>query len=43
MGGETREGNGEMNIFKVHCIQVWKCHNETHYFLQLIYTNKKKK
>jgi hypothetical protein len=30
-------------MIKVHNIHVWKCHNETHYFVQLIYINKKLK
>jgi hypothetical protein len=27
-------------IIKVHYIHLWKWHNETHYFVQLIYANK---
>lgn len=30
----------EVNVIKVFCMPVWKCHNETHYFVQLMYTNK---
>jgi hypothetical protein len=31
-----------VNMTKVHYIHVWKYHNETPYFVQLIYTNKSK-
>jgi hypothetical protein len=27
-------------MIEVHYMHVWECHNETHYFVQLIYTNK---
>jgi hypothetical protein len=33
----------EVIMVKVHYIHVWKCHNETHHFVQLIYANFKKK
>jgi hypothetical protein len=39
-GGGITEG---MNIIKVHCIHVWKCHNELLYFVQLRYTKAKQK
>jgi hypothetical protein len=39
-GRKTREGDGEVNMIKVHCIHVRKCHNETHYFLQFLLKNK---
>jgi hypothetical protein len=32
---------GRENMIKVHYIRFWKCHNETHYFVWLIWTNKK--
>jgi hypothetical protein len=35
----TREENVEVDMVKVQCICVFQCHNETHYFMQLIYTN----
>jgi hypothetical protein len=39
---EIRKGNGGMNIFKIHFMHVWKCHNETHYFVHLYMLIKKK-
>jgi hypothetical protein len=36
-------GSGGENMIKVYHLHVWKCHNETHCFKQLIYTNKKMK
>jgi hypothetical protein len=27
-------------MINVHYMDVWKCHNETHYFVQLIYATK---
>jgi hypothetical protein len=30
-------------MIKVHYTHVWKCHNKTHYFVQLMYTDKKMK
>jgi hypothetical protein len=30
-------------IIKVHYMHIWKCCNEIHYFVQLIYANKKEK
>jgi hypothetical protein len=41
-GRDTKEDDGWVNTTKVHCIHVWKCYNEDHYFAQLIYTKKKK-
>jgi hypothetical protein len=34
-----REGNGEMNMIRVHYlyIYVWKCYNDTHYFVQFLF------
>jgi hypothetical protein len=32
--------NRGVNMIKVHCMHVWKHHNETPHFAQLIYTNK---
>jgi hypothetical protein len=29
-----------LHMTKVHYIHLWKCHNETHYIVQLIYANK---
>jgi hypothetical protein len=29
-----------MTMNKIHYSYVWKCHNETHYFVQLMYINK---
>jgi hypothetical protein len=37
--GEEREGIKEGNR---RCEHGWKCHNEIHYFVQLIYNNKSK-
>jgi hypothetical protein len=37
----TRESNEGESMIKVHYVPVLKCHNETHYFVQLIHTNKK--
>jgi hypothetical protein len=28
-------------VIKVHYLHIWKCHNESHYFVQLIYANKR--
>jgi hypothetical protein len=39
-GGGKPRGNKGVNMIKVHHIHVWKCHNETHYFVQLVYANK---
>jgi hypothetical protein len=37
-----RKFNSRVNIVKVHYMCTCKCHNETPYFVQIIYTNKKK-
>jgi hypothetical protein len=34
------EDDKRVNEIKVSYVHVWKCHNETHYFVQLIYANK---
>jgi hypothetical protein len=39
MGNKVIEG---VNLIKVHYMHIWKYHNETNSFAQLIYTNKKK-
>jgi hypothetical protein len=40
-GGEEKE-NRRVNLIKVHSTHIiWKCHNETLYFVQLMCTNKK--
>jgi hypothetical protein len=31
--GKISEGNWRVNVIKVHYMHVWKCHNETHYFV----------
>jgi hypothetical protein len=36
-------GGEERNMIKVHYIPVWKCHNETHCFVQLLYADKRHK
>jgi hypothetical protein len=36
---EVWEGNGDVNTIKVLLYTVWKCHNERHYFIQLVYAN----
>jgi transposase-like protein len=37
VGGETRKM--WVDMIKTHYTLPWKCHNETHYFVQLIYAN----
>jgi hypothetical protein len=39
-GGDKKESNRRVNMIEVHYMHVWECHNETPYFVQLIYTNK---
>jgi hypothetical protein len=39
----TRAERGRVNMTKVHCIQICKCYNDTHYFAQLIYDIKRRK
>jgi hypothetical protein len=40
-GGEIRESNkGGVNMIKAHYIHVWESHNETQYYVQLIYASK---
>jgi hypothetical protein len=34
--GRTREGNGQLNIIKIFCMHVGKCHNRNHYFVESI-------
>jgi hypothetical protein len=34
--------NGEINMIRVHCMHVQKCHNKAHYFVRLIYALKSK-
>jgi hypothetical protein len=40
VGKDQREEGGRqkrrmrVNRIKLHCTHVWKCHNETHYFVQ---------
>jgi hypothetical protein len=29
-----------VNMIKIHCMLLWKYHNKTHHFVQLIYVNK---
>jgi hypothetical protein len=36
-GRRMRENDGGVNLTKVHCKLIWKCHNETS--VQLVYTN----
>jgi hypothetical protein len=34
-----KESNRRLKMIKAHHILVGKCHNETSYYVQLIYTN----
>jgi hypothetical protein len=41
-GWEIRKGNKKVNMTKVHYMHGCKCHDETPYSVQLIYSNKEK-
>lgn len=39
----VNEGNEAVNMIAVYKMHTWKCHNEIHYSLQVIWINKKAK
>lgn len=39
----VNEGNEAVNVIAVHNMHTWKCHDEIHYFLQVLCINKKAK
>lgn len=38
--GADKRGQWEMNTINTPCLHIFKSHNETHYYVKLIFDNK---